>query len=122
MQTAQRLRQRPDSGWLDPSASASATGRIAAGIASIGIDDLRHAHGQCAGLVENHAIDIGQTLMGAKPSLISMPRRNNRPEALVTTAGTASPSAHGQVMISTAAATLIEWRGRPCSNTSPENC
>jgi anthranilate phosphoribosyltransferase len=39
-----------------------------------------------------------------------MPRRNSRPEAAVTTAGTASPSAQGQVMISTAAAILMARR------------
>ncbi len=40
----------------------------------------------------------------------SIPLRNSRPEAAVVTAGTARPSAQGQVMISTATAMLSDSR------------
>ena len=55
----------------------------------------------------------------AVPSLISSPRRNSRPEAAVTTAGTASPSAQGQVMISTAAATFSATRASRVIQSQP---
>ena len=49
----------------------------------------------------------------AVPEVTRRPLRNSRPEAAVTTAGTARPSAQGQVMMSTAAETLIAVRTSP---------
>ena len=46
----------------------------------------------------------------AVADLISSPRWNSRPEAAVVTAGTASASAQGQVMISVAAAMFTASR------------
>ncbi len=43
----------------------------------------------------------------ADPSLTMMPALNSRPAATTCTTGTASPSAQGQVMMSTAIATII---------------
>jgi hypothetical protein len=73
---------------------------------------LRRAGGQRAGLVEDDRIGFASR-SSAVPSLISSPLRNSRPEAAVVTAGTARPSAQGQVMIRTAAAMLSEMR-RSC--------
>ncbi len=53
----------------------------------------------------------------AAPDLTSTPRRKSRAEALIWTAGTARPSAQGQVMISTATARSSASRGpRPSAH------
>ena len=64
-------------------------------------------------VLSNTTVSISASRSSAVPLLISMPRLKSRPEAAVVTAGTASPSAQGQVMISTAAAILIASRASP---------
>ena len=94
-------RQRP-AARLSPAASAST---------ALGIGDLRIRQGQRAGLVEHDRVDLGQTL-DSRAALIMMPARNSAPRATTCTAGTASASAQGQVMISTAIAMIIAWCSR----------
>jgi hypothetical protein len=55
-------------------------------------------------VLSNTTVSASARRSSAVPSLISKPLRKSRPEAAVVTAGTARPSAQGQVMIRTAAA------------------
>ena len=60
--------------------------------------------GQRAGLVEHDRVDVGQPLQRRRPISAARRARNSRAVAITCTAGTASASAQGQVMISTALA------------------
>src|SRR5579875_3841665 len=59
---------------------------------------------QCAGLVEDHGIDFRKAFQSGG-DFKRIPWRKSRPVAITCTAGTASASAQGQVMINTEAAT-----------------
>ena len=53
-------------------------------------------------------VSTAASFSSAAPSLIMMPERNRRPLATTCTAGTARPSAQGQVMMRTATAVISE--------------
>ncbi|ODT12515.1 MAG: hypothetical protein ABS57_21730 [Mesorhizobium sp. SCN 65-12] len=55
----------------------------------------------------------------AEPSFIMMPASKSRRAATTCTMGTARPSAHGQVMMSTAMAMLIAWCQSPVATIQP---
>ena len=64
-------------------------------------------------VLSNTTVSTSASRSSAVPYLIRSPLRNSRPEAAVVTAGTARPSAQGQVMISTATAMFSDSRASP---------
>ncbi len=71
-----------------------------------GIDDLGLGQGQRPGLVEDDEVDLGQPLERIAVLEHDALRLNSAAAATTCTAGTARPSAQGQVMISTAMAMI----------------
>ena len=64
-------------------------------------------------VLSNTTVSTSARRSSAVPCLINRPLRNSLPLAEVTTAGTASPRAQGQVMISVAAEMLMAKRTSP---------
>ena len=62
-----------------------------------------------APVLSNTTVSTAASCSSAPLSLTMMPRSKSRRAATTCTIGTASPNAHGQVMISTAIAIVSAW-------------
>ena len=88
--------------WARPAASASVSVETMSGETRAGSPLVS------VPVLSKMTVSTPASFSSAAPSLIIMPERNSRPLATTCTAGTARPSAQGQVMMRTAMAAMME--------------